>query len=96
MIEIKDHEKPITARAIDPSIVIKQLSEQLSSLEEQLEEIHQPDTNIDRRYEVIKSNATVRKRISKLIQDADNEVNLSLTIIVGLPPPIETSGSPGW
>ena len=76
--------------------MIKQLSEQLSSLEEQLEEIHQPDTNIDRRYEVIKSNATVRKRISKLIQDADNEVNLSLTISVGLPPPIETSGSPGW
>ena len=78
LIEINDHEKPITARAIDPSIVIKQLSEQLSSLEKQLEEIHQPDTNIDRRYEVIKSNATVRKRISELIQDADNEVNLSL------------------
>ncbi|GAB3701750.1 TrmB family transcriptional regulator [Halorubrum pallidum] len=78
LVEMRDHETPTTARAVDPSTVVEQLSDRLSSLEEQLEAIHEPDPDVDRRYEVIKSNSTVRKRIARLIRSADNEVNVSV------------------
>lgn len=80
LVEINDHETPTTVRAVDPSVVVEQFSEQLSSLEQRLEAIHEPDPRMDRRYEVIKSTATVRKRISKLLREAENEVNLSVPV----------------
>ncbi|WP_148415009.1 TrmB family transcriptional regulator sugar-binding domain-containing protein [Haloferax sp. KTX1] len=78
LVEVNDHETPTTIRAVDPAVVVRQLSNQLSSLETQLEAIHNPDPGEDRRYEVIKSKSTVKKRIASLVQQAENEVNVSV------------------
>lgn len=78
LVEIHDHETPTTVRALDPSTVVDRLSDTLSTLEGNLDALYEPDPEVDRRYEVIKSTATVRKRISRLLREAENEVSLSV------------------
>lgn len=78
LVEIHDHETPTTVRATDPSTVVDRLSDTLSALEGNLDALYEPDPEVDRRYEVIKSNSTVRNRISRLLREAENEVSLSV------------------
>ncbi|POG55563.1 TrmB family transcriptional regulator [Haloferax marisrubri] len=91
LVEVNDHETPTTVRAVDPAVVVRQLTDQLSSLETQLEAIHNPDPGEDRRYEVIKSTSTVKKRIASLVQQAENEINLSVpaSLLPDLAPELE-------
>ncbi|WP_367996712.1 TrmB family transcriptional regulator [Haloferax volcanii] len=93
LVEVNDHETPTTIRAVDPAVVIRRLSDQLSSLETQLESIHNPHPGEDRRYEVIKSKSTVKKRIASLVRQAENEVNVSVpaSLLPDLAPELEAA-----
>jgi len=78
LVEVNDLETPTTVRAVEPSRVIDQFTDRLSSLEDRLEAEYDPEPRVERRYEVLKSTSTVRKRIQTLLRQAENEVTLSV------------------
>lgn len=78
LVRVNDHGTPTAIHTVNLTVVIRRLSDRLSSLETQLESTHNPDLGGDRHYEVIKSKSTVEKRVASLARQAENEVNVSV------------------
>lgn len=77
-VEVNDHARPTTIRAIPPGEAIDQLVESAKSLQPSLEsEYSSPDTQREE-VEVLKSPATVQARLRDRLLDAREEVILSI------------------
>ncbi len=77
-VEVNDHAVPTTIRANPPEEVIEQLRSDVEAMRPGLEERFsraEPDVE---QFEVIKSRVTVLKRIHGLIEEAEEELTLSL------------------
>ncbi|MFC6837928.1 TrmB family transcriptional regulator [Halomarina ordinaria] len=77
-VSVNDHVVPTTIRANPPEEVIESLTEDIETMRPALEARYSKAAPETERFEVIKSRVTVLKRIRSLIDDADEEVTLSL------------------
>lgn len=77
-VDVDDHVVPTTIRARPPSEVIETLSAQLKEMEPALDSRFAATDHDPQEFDVIKSRATVVKRISEYIANADSEVMLSV------------------
>ncbi|KTG10941.1 transcriptional regulator [Haloprofundus marisrubri] len=77
-VSVNDHVVPTTIRANPPEEVIESLTENIETMRPALEARYSQVAPETERFEVIKSRVTVLKRIRSLIDDADEEVTLSL------------------
>ena len=77
-VEVHDHAVPTTVRANPPEEVIDRLRSDVDAIRPALEERFTRAERRTEQFEVIKSRATVLKRIRSLITDADAELTLSI------------------
>ncbi|WP_224447742.1 TrmB family transcriptional regulator [Haloprofundus salilacus] len=77
-VSVNDHVVPTTIRANPPEEVIESLTENIETMRPALEARYSKAAPQTERFEVIKSRVTVLKRIRSLIDDADEEVTLSI------------------
>ncbi|WP_101294488.1 TrmB family transcriptional regulator sugar-binding domain-containing protein [Halegenticoccus soli] len=77
-VSVNDHVVPTTIRANPPADVVGALSRDLETMQPALEARYSETEPADDRFEVIKSRVTVLKRIRSHIDDADDEVTLSI------------------
>jgi sugar-specific transcriptional regulator TrmB len=77
-VAVNDHVVPTTIRANPPEEVIASLTDDIETMRPALEERYSHAAPETERFEVIKSRVTVLKRIRSLIDDAEEEVTLSI------------------
>ena len=77
-VSVNDHAVPTTIRAVPPEDVVASLSEQVEKMGPALEARYSRAAPQSDEFEVIKARVTVLKRISALIEDADEEIALSV------------------
>lgn len=77
-VEVNDHVVPTTIRAHPPDEVVDRLTTELQSLEPALSERYENVAEELQEFEVIKTRTTVLKRISELLDRAEEEVTLSI------------------
>lgn len=78
-VSINNHKKPTTIEPHKPADVIEQLDKRLSSLRSNLEATYtENEKRDDYGFKVIRSERTVRKRLSTLIQNSEKELILSV------------------
>ncbi|WP_128904254.1 TrmB family transcriptional regulator [Halorubrum amylolyticum] len=78
-VEVNDHVVPTTIRANPPDEVVNRLRSDVDAIRPGLEERFSRVERQTEQFEVIKSRATVIKRVRSLLADADDEVTLSIT-----------------
>ncbi|EMA69841.1 transcriptional regulator, TrmB [Halorubrum aidingense JCM 13560] len=78
-VEVNDHVVPTTIRANPPDEVINRLRSDVDAIRPGLEERFSRVERRAEQFEVIKSRVTVIKRIRSLLDDATEEVTLSIT-----------------
>ena len=78
LVEVNDHVVPTMIEANPPSEVVALLQEELADMEDDLEERYSETRDAPQQFEVIKSRATVHKRIAEITADAEEEVVLSI------------------
>jgi len=77
-VEVTDHVVPTTIRALPPETVVEELVRDAKAMQPALEARYtrtEPSTD---QFEVVKSRVTVLKRIRSFIDDADEELTLSV------------------
>jgi predicted DNA-binding transcriptional regulator len=77
-VAVHDHVVPATIRAIPPEEVIERLRADVDAIRPGLEERFSRAERPAEQFEVIKSRATVTKRIRSLLDDAESEATLSI------------------
>lgn len=77
-VEVNDHVVPTTIRAHPPEHVVNVLTDDLEQMQPALESRFSQSTPQTEQFEVVKSRATVLKRISTLLGHAEREVTLSI------------------
>lgn len=77
-VEVKSHSVPTTIRAYPPDEVIEELQEDIDAMGPQLMELYTEPEPSREQIEVVKSRATVLKRMQTLIKEAESEVALSI------------------
>lgn len=77
-VQLNDHVVPTTIRANPPEDVVDALSSDLESMRPALESRYSRTTPQSDRFEVVKSRVTVLKRVSELVDLADQEVTLAI------------------
>ncbi|NKE37748.1 TrmB family transcriptional regulator [Natronococcus sp. JC468] len=77
-VSVNDHAVPTTIRANSPEEVTKSLTKNIETMRPALEARYSQAAPQTEQFEVIKSRVTVLKRIRSLIDDADEEVTLSI------------------
>ncbi|NHN48125.1 TrmB family transcriptional regulator [Halostella sp. JP-L12] len=78
LVEVNDHVVPTMIEAKPPSEVVDLLQQELADMEDDLEDRYSETRDAPQQFEVIKSRATVHKRIAELTADAEEEVVLSI------------------
>lgn len=78
LVEVDDHAVPTTIIARPPSEVVASLRSDLEDIEPELESRFDRPAERQRDIEVIKSRVTVHKRIADLIDQADEEISISV------------------
>jgi sugar-specific transcriptional regulator TrmB len=78
MVTVDDHTVPTQVRPRPPSEVIDSLTSQLEEMEAALDERYAQSDREEVTFDVIKSRATVLRRLSESIQEATTEVTLTL------------------
>lgn len=79
-VYIDKYEKPTTIKPLEPTDVVDHLDNRLDSLKTNLEETYtERSTEQQSRFEVLKSDQTVDKRLSKLIRETDEELIISVS-----------------
>lgn len=77
-VEVDDHVTPTTIRANAPDAVIDRLEEDLDAIEPALEARYSRTAPTAQLFEVVKSRVTVVKRITELLDAAEEEVTLTV------------------
>ncbi|MFP8955944.1 TrmB family transcriptional regulator [Natrialbaceae archaeon A-CW3] len=77
-VDVIDHVVPTTIRANPPEEVVASLTNDLQSLEPELTTRYGNVTEQEREFEVIKTRTTIMKRITELLERANEEVTLSV------------------
>ena len=77
-VSVNDHAVPTTIRANPPEDVIGALSQNLESMRPELESRYSRTAPQSEEFEIIKSRVTVLKRLRNVIDDADEEVILTI------------------
>ncbi|MFP8889241.1 TrmB family transcriptional regulator [Natrialbaceae archaeon A-CW2] len=77
-VDVIDHAVPTTIRANPPDEVIAALTTDLESLEPELKNRYGNVSEQEREFEVIKTRTTIMKRITQLLERAEEEVTLSV------------------
>jgi len=77
-VTVNDHVVPTTIRANPPEDVVETLSGEVERMRPELEARYTSAPESTDEFEVVKSRATVRKRIATLIEEAEEEVILSV------------------
>lgn len=81
-VEVNDHAVPTMIRAKPPEVVLETLGRSLEQMRPELEARFTSTTEKIEQFEVIKSRATVIKRIREALDRASEEVTLSIPISV--------------
>ncbi|WP_418282676.1 TrmB family transcriptional regulator [Halorubrum sp. DTA98] len=77
-VEVNDHAVPTTIRAIPPEDVIDRLRSDVDALRPGLAERFSRVERETEQFEVVKARATVLKRVRSLVDDAEDELTLSI------------------
>lgn len=77
-VEVNDHVVPTTIRARPPEEVVVRLQEDVEAMRPGLEERYSETEPVADQFEIVKSKATVVKRIKSLIGEAEEEITLSI------------------
>lgn len=77
-VEVNSHAVPTTIRAYSPDEVIEGLQNDIESMRPGLMELYTEPEPTDEQIEVIKSKVTIFKRIRRLMQEAEDEIALSI------------------
>jgi len=79
-VDVSDHAVPTTIRARPPEAVIKELVRDAEAMQPALEARHTRTEPLTDHFEAVKSRVTVLKRIRSFIDDADEELTLSVPL----------------
>lgn len=78
-VEVADHAVPTTIRALPPAQVVDELVRDAEAMQPALEARHTRTEPSADQFEAVKSRVTVLKRVRSFIDDADEELALSIT-----------------
>lgn len=78
LVDVNDHVTPATINAKPPSEVVASLRKDLESIEPELESRFNQTSDRQQDIQVIKSRSTVHNRIADLIDEAEDELTLSV------------------
>ena len=81
-VEVTDHVVPTTIRALPPEEVVDELVRDAEAMRPALEARHTSTNPSTDNFEVVKSRVTVLKRVRSFIDDADEELTLSIPLDV--------------
>lgn len=78
-VSIKNHKKPTTIKPHKPADVVEQLDKRLTSLQSNLEAAYtENERQEEDGFEIIRSERTVRKRLSTIVQKSEKDLILSV------------------
>lgn len=77
-VEVNSHVVPTTVRAHPPDEVIGRLQDDVEAMQSGLNELYREPEPSTEQISVVKSKATIIKRMQQLIREADSEITLSI------------------